>query len=71
MNEQNKSDSEILSKLAFASLNEQRRARRWSIFFKGLMAVYFFVLLFMIYIPASISYDLRIRVLIFRQYQSI
>lgn len=53
MNEQNNSDSEVLSKLAFASLNEQRRARRWSIFFKGLMAVYFFVLLFMIYIPAS------------------
>ncbi len=53
MNEQNNSDSEVLSKLAFASLNEQRRARRWSIFFKGLMAAYFFVLLFMIYIPAS------------------
>ncbi len=53
MTEQNNSDQEILSRLAFATLKEQRRTRRWSIFFKGLMAVYFFILLFVIYIPAS------------------
>ncbi len=53
MSEQNKSDQEVLSSLALATLTEQRRARRWSIFFKGLMAVYFFVLLFVLYIPGS------------------
>ncbi len=53
MNEQNNSDSGVLSELAFATLNEQRRARRWGIFFKGLMAAYFFILLFIIYLPAS------------------
>lgn len=38
-------ERELLSRLAFASLNEQRRARRWSIFFKILLAVYLLVLL--------------------------
>ncbi len=53
MSEQNNSDQEVLSKLAFATLVEQRRARRWGTFFKGLMAAYFFILLFIIYLPAS------------------
>ena len=43
MNENNNTDQEVLSRLAFASLVEQRRARRWNIFFKGLMAAYFFI----------------------------
>jgi len=51
----NNSDQEILSKLAFATLTEQRRARRWNVFFKGLMAAYFFVLIFMVYLPSSSS----------------
>lgn len=46
-------DNEILSKLAFASLTEQRRARRWNVFFKALFAAYFFVLIFMVYAPGS------------------
>jgi protease-4 len=37
---------EILTKLAFASLNEQRRARRWGIFFKSIFAGYLFLVLF-------------------------
>lgn len=37
---------EVLTKLVFASLNEQRRARRWSIFFKSIFAGYLFLLLF-------------------------
>jgi protease-4 len=37
---------EVLTKLVFASLNEQRRARRWSIFFKAIFAGYLFLLLF-------------------------
>jgi protease-4 len=38
-------ERDVLNRLAFASLNEQRRARRWSIFFKGLMFLYLIVLL--------------------------
>lgn len=39
------SDQDVLSRLAFATLNEQRRARRWSIFFKSLGFLYLFLLL--------------------------
>lgn len=39
-------ERELLNRLAFASLNEQRRARRWSILFKVLIFVYLFGLLF-------------------------
>jgi len=35
----------ILEKLAFASLDEQRKTRRWGIFFKTLMALYVLVFL--------------------------
>ncbi len=43
-------ERDVLNRLAFASLNEQRRARRWGIFFKGLsfgfvLLVFFFVVL--------------------------
>lgn len=38
---------DLVNRLAFASLNEQRRGRRWGIFFKSLMFVYLFSLLFM------------------------
>ena len=38
-------EQDLLNRLAFASLNEQRRARRWSIFFKSLTFVYIGVLL--------------------------
>ena len=31
---------ELVNRLAFASLNEQRRARRWNVFFKILLALY-------------------------------
>lgn len=31
---------DLVNRLAFASLNEQRRARRWSVFFKFLLALY-------------------------------
>ncbi len=48
-----KDEKDILSQLAFASLTEQRRARRWNIFFKGLFAAYFFVLIFMLYLPGA------------------
>lgn len=38
-------ERELLERLAFAALNEQRRARRWGIFFKLFFAAYFLVLL--------------------------
>lgn len=44
-------ERDVLNRLAFASLNEQRRARRWSIFFKSLLFVYLFAVLF--YIPSD------------------
>lgn len=39
--------NEVLTKLVFASLNEQRRTRRWNIFFKTVFVGYLFVVLFM------------------------
>ncbi len=38
-------EREAIEKLAFAAVTEQRKARRWGIFFKSLMAVYLAVLL--------------------------
>ncbi len=37
----------VLEKLAMSAIQEQRRARHWSIFFKALTFVYLFILLFM------------------------
>ncbi len=42
-------ERDVVNRLAFAALNEQRRARRWSVFFKSLFFVYLFVLFF--YVP--------------------
>lgn len=38
-------ERDLLNRLAFAALNEQRRARRWGIFFKSLAFLYLFLLL--------------------------
>ena len=46
-------EKEILAKLAFASVNEQRRTRRWNIFFKALFAAYFAVLILLVYLPGG------------------
>ncbi len=43
-------ERDVLKKLAFSAVDEQRRARRWSIFFKSLMFVYLFTLLYL-YLP--------------------
>jgi len=45
---------DVVNKLAFAAVNEQRRARRWSIFFKMLLGLYLLALLFL-YMPADWS----------------
>lgn len=39
-------EHDLINRLAFASLNEQRRHRRWGIFFKFLIFAYLFALLF-------------------------
>ncbi len=38
-------ERDLVNRLAFAALNEQRRARRWGIFFKSLLFIYLFALL--------------------------
>ena len=45
-------ERDVLKKLAFSAVDEQRRARRWSIFFKTLMFGYLFTLLYL-YLPSS------------------
>ncbi len=44
-------ERDVLKKLAFSAVDEQRRARRWSIFFKTLMFIYLFTLLYL-YLPS-------------------
>ena len=44
--EQREWERDVINRLSFAALNEQRRARRWSIFFKLLIFGYLFALLF-------------------------
>jgi protease-4 len=46
-------ERDIINRLAFASLNEQRRARRWGIFFKVLTFIYIGAVLF--YVPSDWS----------------
>ncbi len=46
---------DLLNRLAFASINEQRRTRRWGIFFKFMVFAYIFFILF--YIPNDWSGD--------------
>jgi len=45
--------ADVISKLAFAAVDEQRRARKWSVFFKAL----FFVYLLVLFITAYTSSD--------------
>lgn len=42
-------EKDVLNRLAFATLNERRRARRWGIFFKLLLFAYLFLLLWLIW----------------------
>ena len=48
MTDQNKEEwqAEVISKLAFAAVDEQRRARKWNIFFKLLFFAYLLFILF-------------------------
>jgi protease-4 len=44
---------DVINRLAFASLNEQRRTRRWGIFFKVLLFAYLFLVLVVLYVPSE------------------
>lgn len=46
-------EKDTLNRLAFAAINEQRRSRRWSVFFKSLLFIYLFVIIF--YLPSDFS----------------
>jgi len=45
------SHEDIVNRLAFAALNEQRRRRRWNIFFMTLFISYLFLIFFALYLP--------------------
>lgn len=45
-------EQDVLNRLAFAAVNEQRRTRRWGIFFKSIMVFYALGLLYL-YLPKS------------------
>ncbi len=57
---QNKEEwqAEVISKLAFAAVDEQRRARKWSIFFRSLFFIYFLVLFLMAVLSSDGSTNL-------------
>ena len=44
---------EVLSKLLFASLDEQKRTRRWNTIFKGFIVGYLFLLLILMFFPSA------------------
>jgi protease-4 len=46
--EDTKWERDAIEKLASSALTEQRTARRWGIFFKGLMFIYLFIILFFV-----------------------
>ena len=46
-------EREVLEKVALAAITEQRRARRWGIFFKTLLFAYLVVLLALMYFPLT------------------
>ncbi len=42
---------DVINRLAFAAINEQKRSRRWSIFFKSLIFIYLFMIFIVAYFP--------------------
>ena len=57
---QNKEEwqADVISKLAFAAVDEQRRTRRWGIFFKALFFLYLLILLIMAYTSSDATNNL-------------
>jgi len=46
-------ERDVLNRLAFATLNEQRRSRRWNVFFKALAFIYVGAIIMLAYNPMS------------------
>ena len=51
---------DIVNRLAFAALNEQRRSRRWNIFFKTLFIAYLFLIFFALYLPQETGPGIKV-----------
>ena len=51
-------ERDLVNRLAFSAINEQRRARRWSVFFRFLLAIYLGALLIPLLINASDEWSL-------------
>ncbi|MCW9024695.1 MAG: S49 family peptidase [Gammaproteobacteria bacterium] len=49
--ENNKWQQDVINRLAFAALNEQKRTRRWGIFFKALLFAYLFMIFMVVFFP--------------------
>lgn len=54
LTEDNAWERNLISRIALQAITEQRRARRWSIFFKSLLALYLFAIL-LLYLPRDWS----------------
>ena len=50
-NEKQAWQQDVINRLAFAALAEQRKTRRWNIFFKALFIAYLFLIFFITFIP--------------------
>ncbi|VAX07526.1 Periplasmic serine proteases (ClpP class) [hydrothermal vent metagenome] len=50
-NQDDKWQKDVINRLAFAAINEQKRTRRWGIFFKSLIFVYLFMIFMLAYMP--------------------
>lgn len=50
---ENGRDWKLIEKLVMSSQSEQRKSRRWGIFFKSLTFIYLFVILFLLYAPVQ------------------
>lgn len=44
---------DLINRLAFASLSEQRKQRRWNIFFKAMFLAYLILVLVLVYLPVG------------------
>ncbi|MGQ7274547.1 S49 family peptidase [Marinobacter sp. V034] len=50
-------DWRLIEKLVLSSQAEQRKSRRWGIFFKSLTFIYLFVILFLLYAPVQSGFE--------------
>lgn len=56
--EQKGNEWELLEKVVLSSINEQKKTRKWGIFFKSLTFIFLFIVLFLLVKSCSISKDM-------------